>query len=576
MGGKSLFSLLISSCLLAACGGPAANIAVNWNDHRTVRTCAGSLTGHAGPGEPICSGYARSQEVVGAVTDVHYVTIQIERVYFRDLPEWIGDSEVAVEVRIKGLLPNDEEYREILEIVQVKKHSFLQIQNKSLNFPVRYRNRTISIGFAITELDNSAEARKWFEKGKEVMSSLRATSWLAGSFGTGLFYEVASEVADRVFQYANANDHVFSMKQVDFLPALSVTGLQEQLILTEGRYIVVAVPPATAYEALAAATDGFPQRIDGGFLKDKTFYEGGYLKLAGSGSEYTFTPYIVLNVVMGKRYFDENPIIEDIKEANRLMQFGKLEEADAMLRSAEAKFSIPTTVSPKEVLREAGVVPADRKKGLLDLNSNDLIQGAVSVVRGQDPKQVLQGKLSQLGVVGGLAGSLFGIKGAGKPAAAAAPAPPPPMPSAAAIGVKVERLYTDLEYTFFADLLSAMNAKGALLAKGEAAERNEIVKVLRLFRRSIDNSRDLPRSPAECQVYKTSMTDLWDKLVESYGLSPDDEVSDGNKLALVEKLTKKAKLGEETADEAFDQLLAQRQFVERTVKDCLPAGQKAY
>ncbi|MBM4320497.1 MAG: hypothetical protein FJ125_11180 [Deltaproteobacteria bacterium] len=473
-------------------------------------------------------------------------------------------------MRIKGLLPNDEEYREILEIVKVKKHSFLQIQNKSLNFPVRYRNRTISIGFAITELDNSAEARKWFDKGKEVMGALRATSWLAGSFGTGLFYELASEVADRVFQYANANDHVFSMKQVDFLPALSVTGLQEQLLLTEGRYIVVAVPPATAYESLRALMDSFPERIDGGFLKERTFYEGGYLKLNQSGSEYTFTPYIVLNVVMGKRYFDENPIIEDVKEANRLMQFGKLEEADAMLRAAEAKFTMPTAVSPREVLREAGVVPEDRKKGLLDLSSSDLIQGAVSVVRGQDPKRVLQSKLKDLGALGGL-GSMLGLK----PDKPAAPAPAA-MPTASALGVKVERLYTDLEYTFFADLLSAMNAKGVLLAKS-SSDRNEIVKVLRLFRRSIDNSRDLPRSPAECQVYKTSMTDLRDKLTESYGLSPDDEVSDGNKLSLLEKLTKKTKqLGEETPEEAFDNLLKQQEFVARTLKDCLPAGLKAY
>ncbi len=560
--------LVLMGLGLMACGGAQKGFAVDWNDHRTVRTCAAQASGYSGPGDPICTGYARKDDVVGAVTDVHYVTVQIERVYFRNLPEWTQNSELAVSVSIKGLLPDNQEYREVLEIVNVKKHSFLQIQNKSLNFPVRYRNRTISIGFSIVELDNSEEARRWFNKGKDVMGALRGTAWLAGAFGTGLFYELAKEVADRVFEYANADDHVFSMKQVDFLPALSVTGLQEQLLLTEGRYIVVAVPPASAYESLRAVMTDFPERLDGGFLQNNAYYEGGYLKLKGGNSEYTFTPYIALNVVMGKRYFDENPIVENIKEANRLMQFGKLEEAAAMLNAAEAQFTIPTTVSPKALMQEAGVIPPG-KKGLLDVSTKDIIGGAVSIVRGKDPKRVLHSRLGQMGLLGEFASRLLGGKPAEKPK------PAPAAPKMGVSGVKVERLYTDVEYTFFADWLIAMRAKLELL-KAKDASREQTTKVLRLFRRAISNSKDLPRSPAECQVYRTSLTELWARLVESYGITEDDEISDGNRMALVTKLGKRGKLGEQTAEEAFEFLQQQREFLVGTNKRCLPRGLRAY
>ncbi|MBM4321452.1 MAG: hypothetical protein FJ125_16300, partial [Deltaproteobacteria bacterium] len=57
MQSKALAALAALCGLFAGCGGPAANLAINWNDHRTVRTCPGSITGYTGPGEPICSGY---------------------------------------------------------------------------------------------------------------------------------------------------------------------------------------------------------------------------------------------------------------------------------------------------------------------------------------------------------------------------------------------------------------------------------------------------------------------------------------------------------------------------------------
>ncbi len=580
-----IIGTILLSTYVAACGGSAKNLAVDWNDHRTIRTCAGQGTGYTGPGDPICTGYMRKSDVVGAVTDVHYLTVQIERVYFRNLPEWTNDAEVAVEVWIKGLLPDNQVYREILDIVNVKKHSFLQIQNKSLNFPVRYRNRTISIGFTITELDDSKEARKWFERGKKATEALRASSWLAGAFGTGLYYEIASEVADRVFEYANSNDHVFTLKQVDFLPALSVTGLQEQLLLTEGRYIVVAVPPTNAYEALRESAENFPEKVDTGFLMRETYYEGGYLKYKATGSEYTFTPYVVLNFVVGKRYFDENPIMEDIKEANRLIQFGKPADAAAMLDAAEAKYTMPATISPKAVLQEAGVVPKGKDKGLLDVKPKDLIAGAIQVVRGQDPKKVLITKLRGMGLIGETVSRLMG----GKPAPKAAPKPAPAASGPSAIGIKVERMYTDLEYTYFSDLLKAMRARLALIQDAQAAgsgakggeaaavDPERIVKVLRLFRKAIDHTKDLPRSPAECQIFKLSMEDLYEKLLESYGLSPDDEITDGNRMDLVARLQKKGKVPEgETADSVYDLLLKQRRFMDDTVKACLPAGLKAY
>ena len=59
-------------------------------------------------------------------------------------------------------MPGGKEYRQVLDIVHVKKEAYLQIQNVSINFPIRYENRVVSLTFSLRELDDVASAKKWF------------------------------------------------------------------------------------------------------------------------------------------------------------------------------------------------------------------------------------------------------------------------------------------------------------------------------------------------------------------------------------------------------------------------------
>ena len=71
---------------LAALGAGCASApmtsspAVNWQNHETIRTCIGDPDAYKGGPMDVCHGYQRPSEVPVPVTDVHYVTIQLERI----------------------------------------------------------------------------------------------------------------------------------------------------------------------------------------------------------------------------------------------------------------------------------------------------------------------------------------------------------------------------------------------------------------------------------------------------------------------------------------------------------------
>ncbi len=316
---RTRLALSVLACVGVAGTGCASapmtsSPAVNWQNHETIRTCIGDPDAFKGGPMPVCHGYQRPSEVPVPVTDVHYVTIQLERIYFRDLPEWTRDADVSISVSVKGLLPGGREYRRVLDIAHVKKEAFLQLQNVSINFPMKYENRVTSLEFRIEEIDDIKAARKWFDAGKKLLKGVQSSPLAGGLMGALLISEITEDVATVVLDQLSQNDHVFALEQVDFLPVTATTDPNPQLLFTPGRFMVVAVPPTDAYPQMHSLYPGtYPSLLDRRWLMEHTQYDGGKLTMKDGGGSYLFTPYVSFNFAILKRYAEVNPAVSHFK-----------------------------------------------------------------------------------------------------------------------------------------------------------------------------------------------------------------------------------------------------------------------
>ncbi len=453
--------LVLAVAFGTGCGATSLK-ALNWENHTTVRTCV------TNPGEQlvadICDGYQLPNKVKNRITDVDYAVMQIEHIYFRDLPEWAWDSEVSIDVTVKGLLPGGKEFRQVLDIVHVKKEANLQLQNVGIFFPVRYENRIVSLQFSIRELDKQEveKAKKILKKGKSILSKIRSNP-LGGTFlGALLASEVVAEVADVVIDLFASDDHIFSLKQVDFLPAMKSGATEPQLLFTQGRYIVVGIPPVNAYDYLRSIfgkfSVDFPDKLNRAWLIENGAYKGGMLVHKGTEQDYTFTPYISFNITILPRYAEASTIVESVKEAFRCLalddpagiQCAKLKTATAL-----ANFKTDAQFSFRRALVENKVIP-DKPGALLNMDPAKLLGKAEELVtkKHQDKIQKFMGQFfgAQLDIPGlKKSPGKTDIKAADPERADAR------IPNAAAIieGSKAG-IYTEYEYSYFIAVLNAL------------------------------------------------------------------------------------------------------------------------
>ena len=553
--------LLLALIATTACG-PTSLPAINWQNHTTVRTCIVDPGAPAPKAMPLCTGYSRADEAVGAVTDVHYVTIQLERVYFRDLPEWTRDAEVSVDVAIKGLLPGGKEYRQVLDVVHVKKEAYLQLQNVSLNFPLKFENRTVSLRFSIRELDDVAAAKKWFKRGKDILAKVQTSPLSGGYLGALLVSEVVEDIADVIIDELASDDHVFSLKQVDFLPVANTSGTQEQLLFTEGRYIVVAVPPTDAYEMLASAFGTYPDPIDVAWLERNAAYRGGYLVYKDGLKNYVYTPYIAFNFAVLKRYADKNPVVVYFKKASRFMDMNQLKEAEAALALAGANFMSETGLSFTKKLEASSqrTLTGKGKRGLLEFGPDELLQSIEPVVDEMKKKpliamaKIMRDKSLSLNVD---TGDKVGT----------APAPAPDIPD---VSLSAEDgIYTEKEYTFFMSFLEALTTRLTLMKSGAKPTPVQLVPVLDAHLAAKLNSQDIPLMNSECEVINRSVGKLWKELKAAYGIPGHVKVQAGDELAqYLNDLPDKK--------DVFKTLLRLQSEVDFVDKNCVGEKSKAY
>ena len=522
--GRGLLSCSLLLAVLWAAPGCAGSRqvagGVQWDNHATVRTCVNPATVSGGAQlMELCTGYSRPEDAVDAVTDVHYVTVQIERIFFRDLPEWSYDSEVSIDVAIRGLLPGGKEYREVLDIVHVKKEAFLQIQNVGVNFPIRFENRVVSLEFSIRELDNGEEARRLFDRGKSMLRAVKSSPLSGGFLGAVLVSEIAEDVATVILDQFTKPDHVFSLKQVDFLPVTSAGTLQEQLLFTSGRYVAVAIPPADSYDPLRDAIGTYPERLDRQWLLDNTSYKGGMLMLKGGERDYMYSPYVAFNIVTLKRYADRSPVVAHLLAAERAIERSKLDEARDHLALADANFAADVGFSFRSELGKRGVeLTGKGKRGFLEMDPRTILQSIQPVIDDFKKKPLA---------------ALAGLLGLGGKKAEASDEPPKPK-GLSVTGDAGGGIYTQLEYSLFIDFLQAVGKHLELARISGEPTLGQLLEVMEAYLLVKQNraaqatsGRDLPMSNAECEVLLRGAGQVWRKAKARLGYSAHEAIEEG-------------------------------------------------
>ena len=532
---KRIWVGLVLAVAFGAGCGPTSLKALNWENHTTVRTCM------TNPGEQlvadICDGYQLPNKVKNPVTDVDYAVMQIEHIYFRDLPEWAWDSEVSIDVTVKGLLPGGKEYRQVLDIVHVKKEANLQLQNVDIFFPVRYENRIVSLQFSIRELDKQEgeKAKKFLKKGKNILSKIRSNP-LGGTFlGALLASEVVAEVADVVIDLFASDDHIFSLKQVDFLPAMKSRATEPQLLFTQGRYIVVGIPPVNAYDYLRSLFEkfsvDFPDPLNRAWLIDNGAYKGGLLVHKGTEQDYTFTPYISFNITILPRYAEASTIVESVKEAFRCLaldpadiQCAKLKTATALANfKTDAQFSFRRALVADKVIQE-------KPGALLDMDPAKLLGKAEKLVakKHRDKIQKFMGQFfgAQLDIPGlKKSPGKTDIKAADPVRADAR------IPNAAAIieGSKAG-IYTEHEYSYFIAVLNALKR----LVDQESAENPDLKQRVETLDGMIAvklRNKKVSLFASECKVMEQSVGDQLLDMKRAIGFPASKDFEGGTDLA---------------------------------------------
>ena len=544
--------ILVAASVLCSCGATSSQF-VNWQNHVTVRTCVDDPNAPAKDAMDLCTGYRRAQDVVGAVTDVHYAVIQIERVFFRDLPEWTRDAEVCVDVSIRGLLPGGKEYRQVLDIVHVNKEAYLQLQNLSVNFPVRYANRVVSIQFSIRELDDVAAAKKWFDAGKKLLASVKSSPISGGFLGAVLLSEITQDVAAIVIGELAKDDHVFSLKQVDFLPVANTTGTQEQLMFTEGRYVVVAVPPADIYDYMHKIFGAYPEQLDREWLLSNASYKGGYLMLKELAANYLYTPYVAFNFAVLKRYADRSPVVESLKSASRAIEMKQVVQAEGFLARASASFCADAGFSFKRELKKQAPKMAE-KRGLLEMEPGKLLEAAEKMMA-----LLKKSKLEALEEI--LKVKIPGTEGTKSVAASA--------PRSAVLEQPEEGVYTQLEYSYFIDLLNALTMDVAL-AKSAQRTAQDAIPVLEAYIQVKTNNTDLPLFNSECEIINRNIKRLWRTVKSSYNIPAHVKVQAGKELSDALPGDAQAKKN------LYNTLLRLQSEVDYVKENCLGSKSKAY
>lgn len=230
-----------------------------------------------------------------AVTSNDYLSLDVRRVFFRNLPGIIPPTNVMVSAEVHGLLPGGRVYKTVLSFTEVKENSFLELEDVALTPPVRFQGRDIEVILDIVPMapDEAQAAKDYFGKAKEALGRYTTVS--------GAFIDLAGGVVEHIVTKLTRPKHIFQYR-VGFKAYEDHVGDASPLLFVRrGTFLLVATPPQG--EDLAWA-EGY---VDRKYLEDHLCYRDPALSDAHYNQPYFTTPYLVLNID-GRSRFVGNPL----------------------------------------------------------------------------------------------------------------------------------------------------------------------------------------------------------------------------------------------------------------------------
>ena len=335
---------------------------ISWSNHISFRSYGKGLhLSHIDPDETIVGRISRK---------MHYVSIALDSVFFRDLPG-LFQRDVVFGFEIRGAGPKA--IKTILEVTEAAgEHAFLSVDNAAVLQPFLYegRNMEIVLWFKSTAKDSVGAIKGQMAGAGDMLKKLNPLA----SVGIELAGNIFSSVMGAVVKQEQSWKYQFTLYPVD-----STYKDKPELLFTAGRHILLSMPPANAPK---------PYR----FLKPANLIK--YLGMRGNRliwnhneEEFNELPYIILNITRYKRYpAEDTPLKKMVSEVIRAYENGNLDMARGNLKNVRGLIFEDKVITQREKnleqlwteFREAQIDTAQAEK---DQNKDKQLEGYIGQLK---------------------------------------------------------------------------------------------------------------------------------------------------------------------------------------------------
>jgi hypothetical protein len=333
--------LALASLAMTACG-PAA---IDWRNHQSLRSAGkgqkGVTLSHVDPSEVVENAISR---------DLHYVTISLDSVFFRNLPGLFSGATVVFGFEVQGILPKGESIKTVFEPRKaVGENAFLAMDNVTVIQPFLYtgQNITITLYFQAVEEGESLNIAGRIQGAAGLLKKLNPMAEVAVNTAKSLFTSIIGAFRKKEMQWK----YSFTL-----YPADSVYRDKPELLFLAGRHILVAIPPTSASE-------GLRKKVNLKTLTSDLRLRGNRLVWKENDEEYTTTPYIILNITRYKRYPNEDTELRKlVKQVESLYETGAFERALEQLKNVGAAINEDRVITQNEKNLERSLMDYRRAK----------------------------------------------------------------------------------------------------------------------------------------------------------------------------------------------------------------------
>jgi hypothetical protein len=315
---------LLLALLSVGCGAAA----LDWRNHASFRT---SGAGHdikiaqIEPGENVKAGISQN---------VHYVSVALDTVFFRDLPG-LRDRSVVMGIEIDGVLEDNKKLRGVLDVKEsVSKHAFLSFDNVMAVQPFLYRGRAITITVHFRAIPKN-----------DVPIVSQATLAKLGAKLDPLKREMVEQAGEKFTQVLGAIGGGTKTWSYSFTlyPPDSTHKDKPEMLFTATRHVLLAIPPADAPKALRAKLNPYK-------LIEHLKMRGNRLIDSKTGEDFVDSPYLVLNITRFKRYptQDDTKLAQARKQADKFIDERNFEMVPTIVRTINVEIANDKVLTQRE------------------------------------------------------------------------------------------------------------------------------------------------------------------------------------------------------------------------------------